>query len=312
MSVLAVTGGIEGDLHEFDARFAASGWCRGRTCPMGSGCYVLELEAVYPTALVQTEVLVRPGRGSGRIRQTPARWVGQKKGVTHMSACDAVDEIGAGGPTPAESVAVPDRAEGGASGERLILFTDAVTAISITLLVLPLVDLAPEVASAHGQASEVITGHLDQIWSFLLSFAVIANVWREHHRAFSSVVKVTRSLTVWNMGWLLSVVVLPLPTEMIAAFGRNRFVAGFYYATLLAGMVCRVVMLRILKTIPGLLDEDDQEPGKLQESYTESYLNALSLVLALVLALAVPVLQYYSLLLLLLPRWALLRCRRAR
>ncbi|MGW1838561.1 TMEM175 family protein [Streptomyces sp. NPDC002067] len=230
-----------------------------------------------------------------------------------MNASDTVDGTGAGGHDPVQQpVPAPGKTEGGAAGERLILFTDAVTAISITLLVLPLVDLVPEVASAHKHASEVITGHLDQIWSFLLSFAVIANVWREHHQTFSSVVKVTRSLMVWNMGWLLSVVVLPVPTEMIGAFGRDRFVASFYYATLLAGMVCRVAMLRILKTTPGLLDEDDQEPGKLQESYTESYLNVLSLVLALVLALAVPVLQYYSLLLLFLPRWALLQCRRTR
>ncbi|RCH64210.1 DUF1211 domain-containing protein [Streptomyces sp. SDr-06] len=193
-----------------------------------------------------------------------------------------------------------------------MLFTDAVTAISITLLILPLIDIVPEAASAHEHASEVITGHLDQIWSFLLSFAVIANIWREHHRTFSSVTRVTRPLMVWNMGWLLSVVVLPLPTEMIGAFGRDQFVAAFYYAVLLASMVCRLAMLRILKTNPGLLDEDDQQPCRLQESYTESWLNVLTLVLALVLALAVPALQYYSLLLLVLPRRALLRGRRPR
>ncbi|OKI08067.1 hypothetical protein A6A06_35010 [Streptomyces sp. CB02923] len=194
-----------------------------------------------------------------------------------------------------------------------MLFTDAVTAISITLLILPLIDLVPEAVSAHQQASEVLTGHLDQIWSFLLSFAVIANIWQEHHRTFSSVARVTRSLTVWNMGWLLSVVVLPLPTEMIGAFGRNRFVAAFYYTVLLASMVCRLAMLRILKTTPGLVEGDGEEGRrKISDLYTVSCLNVLLLVLALVLALAVPVLQYYSLLLLLLPRRAFLRGRRAR
>ncbi|GAA2614675.1 TMEM175 family protein [Streptomyces axinellae] len=141
-------------------------------------------------------------------------------------ASGAIDETGARGAGPGEpSVPAPGRNEGGVSGERLVLFTDAVTAISITLLILPLVDLVPEAASAHEGASEVITGHLDQIWSFLLSFAVVANIWQEHHRTFSTVNKATRSLTVWNMGWLLSVVVLPLPTEMIGTFGRDRFVA---------------------------------------------------------------------------------------
>jgi uncharacterized membrane protein len=174
-----------------------------------------------------------------------------------MGASGIVDETETAGVDPAEpSAPASDRIEGGVSAERLVLFTDAVTAISITLLILPLVDLVPEAASAHEGASEVITGHLDQIWSFLLSFAVVANIWREHHRSFSSVTKLTRSLMVWNTGWLLSVVVLPLPTEMIGAFGRDRFVGAFYYSTLLAGMVCRFAMLRILKTTPALLEED--------------------------------------------------------
>ncbi|MFE3175298.1 TMEM175 family protein [Amycolatopsis sp. NPDC059090] len=222
----------------------------------------------------------------------------------------ASDETGAGG--PGQPVSAPGKSKGGASGERLVLFTDAVTAISITLLILPLVDLVPEVASARGHASEVITGHFDQIWSFLLSFAVIANIWREHHRTFSSVARVTRPFTMWNMGWLLSVVVLPLPTEMIGAFGRDRFVAVFYYATLLASMVCRFAMLKILKADPELLEEDDREPETLRELYQESYLNVLALVLALALALAVPALQYYSLVLLVMPgRRVLQRRRRA-
>lgn len=193
-----------------------------------------------------------------------------------------------------------------------MLFTDAVTAISITLLILPLVDLVPEAASAHEGAREVITGHLNQIWSFLLSFAVIANIWREHHRTFSSVKEFTRSLTVWNMGWLLSVVVLPLPTEMLGTFGRDRFVAAFYYSTLLAGMVCRSAMLRILKATPALFEEDGPEARRrTQDLHTESWLNVLALVLAFAIALAVPVLQYYSLLLLaVLPRLA--RSRRQR
>ncbi|WP_078849980.1 TMEM175 family protein [Streptomyces sp. NRRL F-5126] len=221
-----------------------------------------------------------------------------------MSAGDAVGETGTGGAGPAESPApASDRIEGGVSAERLVLFTDAVTAISITLLILPLVDLVPEAASAHEHASEVITGHLDQFWSFLLSFAVIANIWREHHRAFSSVTRLTRPLTMWNMGWLLSVIVLPLPTEMIGIFGaRDRFVVAFYYAMLLVGMVCRFAMLRILKTTPALLEDGSEEARRRAgEQYTESYLTVLALVVAFAIAIAVPALQYYSLVLLAVP-----------
>jgi hypothetical protein len=45
MSMLCVTGGTERDLDEFDALFAASGWRRGETYPVGGGFYRLELDA---------------------------------------------------------------------------------------------------------------------------------------------------------------------------------------------------------------------------------------------------------------------------
>ncbi|MYT75720.1 MULTISPECIES: TMEM175 family protein [unclassified Streptomyces] len=231
-----------------------------------------------------------------------------------MGASGVVDENGSGGTGAAEP---PDPAargiEGGASAERLLLFTDAVAAISITLLILPLVDLVPEAASAHEGPSKVITDHLDQIWSFLLSFVVIANIWLEHHRAFSTVAKLTRPLMVWNMGWLLSVVVLPLPTEMIGSFGgQDVFVGAFYYTTLLAGVVCRLGMLWILKSTPELLEGDDRERAqrRIEDMYADGYLTAVALVVAFALALVVPTLMYYSLLLLAVP--PRLRGRRAR
>jgi hypothetical protein len=45
MGMLCVTGGVERDLAEFDALFAASGWQRGETYPVGGGYYSLELHA---------------------------------------------------------------------------------------------------------------------------------------------------------------------------------------------------------------------------------------------------------------------------
>ncbi|MGD6741333.1 TMEM175 family protein [Streptomyces sp. BH106] len=192
----------------------------------------------------------------------------------------------------------------GLPSERLLLFTDAVTAISLTLLVLPLVDLVPEAASAHEHARDVIFDHLDQIWSFLLSFAVVARFWYAHHRSYSAVGSLNRSLTVWNMGWLLCIVVLPLPTEMIGSFGRDRFAATFYYLTLLASTVCHTAMLRVLKSHPELLASQGESSRDLvNHSYAESIRNVVALVIALAIALAVPALQFYSLLLLAFTPW---------
>lgn len=45
MLMLCITGGMERDLNEFDALFAASGWRRVKTYPVGAGYFGLELEA---------------------------------------------------------------------------------------------------------------------------------------------------------------------------------------------------------------------------------------------------------------------------
>ncbi|MGW3867437.1 TMEM175 family protein [Streptomyces sp. NPDC005047] len=207
-------------------------------------------------------------------------------------------------PTPPAPSGPAGKETTGLPSERLLLFTDAVTAISLTLLILPLVDLVPEAASADEHARDVIIDHLDQIWSFLLSFAVVARFWFAHHRSYSAVGSLNRSLTVWNMGWLLCIVILPLPTEMIGSFGRDRFTATFYYLTLLASTVCHAVMLRVLKSHPELLTSDDEKSRDLVTgSYAESIRNVVALVIALVIALAVPALQYYSLLLLAFTPW---------
>jgi hypothetical protein len=44
MAMLCLTGGIERDLEEFDRLFAASGWHRSKTYPVGAGYYGLELD----------------------------------------------------------------------------------------------------------------------------------------------------------------------------------------------------------------------------------------------------------------------------
>ncbi|XVQ06878.1 methyltransferase [Spirillospora sp. CA-255316] len=46
MAMLAVTNGMERDLDEYDALFAASRWRRVRTYPVGAGYFGLELLAV--------------------------------------------------------------------------------------------------------------------------------------------------------------------------------------------------------------------------------------------------------------------------
>jgi uncharacterized membrane protein len=65
--------------------------------------------------------------------------------------------------------------------DRLLTFVDAIVAIAITLLVLPLAELTTDIGGQP--VAHLLRTHQGQLWSFLLSFAVIARLWFvQHHR----------------------------------------------------------------------------------------------------------------------------------
>jgi uncharacterized membrane protein len=119
---------------------------------------------------------------------------------------------------------------GGAHGvERTITLTDAVVAIAMTLLVLPLVDLAPDVGD-RGLGS-VLDEHQDVFLSFVLSFLVIYAFWVAHQRAFASVRQPVPGLQLLNMLWLLVVAFLPFPTAVVGRAATDASVP-VYIATM--------------------------------------------------------------------------------
>jgi uncharacterized membrane protein len=168
--------------------------------------------------------------------------------------------------------------------DRLVLFTDAVVAIAITVLVLPLVDAVSEAEDAGESSIEVVTGNLPGIFSFLLSFAVIARLWLVHHRLFGRVEVATRGMMLWNLAWILTIVVLPFPTEMTGTYGDDRFTVALYIGTILASSACLTALSVLVN-------------GRLVAPAASA--TAL-LAVALLLVLLVPAVGYFALLLLFL------------
>lgn len=126
--------------------------------------------------------------------------------------------------------------------ERLLAFSDGVVAIALTLLILPLAELVPEIEEPQRSGLSIITENLAPIGSFVLSFAVIARFWAAHHRVFDGQPRVS-PLVVWvNTIWLFSIVVLPFPTEMVGAFSEDPFTLHFYVATLFVSSALLTVM----------------------------------------------------------------------
>ncbi|QWF83437.1 TMEM175 family protein [Amycolatopsis sp. CA-230715] len=182
--------------------------------------------------------------------------------------------------------------------ERLVFFTDAVVAIAITLLVLPLVDAVPEALGKHHESTEVLSENLPLIYSFLLSFAVIARLWRVHHKLFQHVGALSEPVVLWNTLWVLTIVVLPFPTEMIGAYGNDRFTAVFYIGTMLASSLCQTTLTVIVWRNPALAVEGNPLPARFLHS---SVSTAAALLVAVLLVAFVPGVTYYALFLLLLP-----------
>lgn len=181
--------------------------------------------------------------------------------------------------------------------DRLVLFTDAVVAIAITLLVLPLVDLVPEVKAAGGSAVSVVREHRQEIYTFLLSFVVIANFWLGHHRVFEHVRAYTSAMMRLNLVWLLTIVVLPFPTEIVGAFRTDRFTAGLYIGTILALSICQSALTWMIRRHQEI--EKPDNPVSKRELTGSLLMTGLNLV-AFLLAALIPSVGFYAMFLLLL------------
>ena len=142
------------------------------------------------------------------------------------------------------------------TAERLVFFTDAIVAIAITLLVLPLLESIPE-AAAHDEATGPwLADHVSGLIAFFASFAIVAAMWAGHHRLFHNVAHLSRSLTWINIGWALSIVFLQLPSSMIYQLPQDRWGPVLYITTLLVSELMLTGMAAVISRRPDLL-----EPG---------------------------------------------------
>ena len=130
------------------------------------------------------------------------------------------------------------------STTRLVNFSDAVVAIAATLLVLPLVEEAGSLGD-HGVAA-FLGDNAQRILVFVLSFVVISRFWLVHHEIFKSIDVMSRAVVWVNSLWLLSIVFLPFPTEIIGAADSHDPVSnGLYVGTMLITSVAELVLARL-------------------------------------------------------------------
>lgn len=103
--------------------------------------------------------------------------------------------------------------------ERLILFTDAVFAIAITLLIIEI-----KVPEFHGdEATDAVLGYallhlIPKFAGFFISFMLIGMYWTRHHFLFGFITDYTPRLIWLNMIFLLSIVLMPFSTGFFGEY----------------------------------------------------------------------------------------------
>jgi uncharacterized membrane protein len=180
--------------------------------------------------------------------------------------------------------------------ERLIFFTDAVVAIAITLVVLPLVDEAKDLGKRS--VAEFLSEDSAALVAAAISFVVIGAFWRDHHRLFERATGYTPTLLRANLLWLAGVVFLPVATVLYVSAGKGDRVAIAVYL----GTVTAVMFMSRIEE--GILIRSGLRSGP-PLAKTDLWIETTPLFLisvALMLALVFPALGLWPVLILLLSR----------
>ncbi len=102
--------------------------------------------------------------------------------------------------------------------ERLILFSDAVFAIAITLLVIEI-----KIPELHEEVSDMAILHslkhlIPKFIGFIISFLLIGLYWTIHHRLFGFVINFDRKLLFLNLLFLFFIVLMPFSTGLYGEY----------------------------------------------------------------------------------------------
>jgi uncharacterized membrane protein len=108
---------------------------------------------------------------------------------------------------------------------RLEFFCDAVFAIALTLLILELKTPAAETIHNSDDLWNSLKGLLPSIFAFFLSFSIIAIQWVNHHEALKWVDKSSPRFTYANVFLMLTIIMIPFTTSLLAEFGFTEAAA---------------------------------------------------------------------------------------
>jgi len=144
--------------------------------------------------------------------------------------------------------------------ERMILFSDAVFAIAITLLII-------EIKIPELEKGETLSEHLmiqkmahliPKFIGFIISFLLIGQYWIVHHRMFGFVINFSDKLIWLNLLFLLATVLMPFSTGFYSEYAGKRVISPviFYTANICLLGISNFLMWRYLSNSKNNLTEN--------------------------------------------------------
>lgn len=179
--------------------------------------------------------------------------------------------------------------------ERFLLFSDAIAAIAITLLILPLVDSVYESTGEGMSAADIVRDNRWEFFSFLLSFVVILSLWLAHQRVYNGVRWVDPPMMVAGVIWLLAIVLMPFTTALIANHSDEQATLVLYVANIAVAIYALTFSTWWLHRHPVDMYQHERMST---DSVNGSLRTSLLISVALVIALTLPQVGFFVMLVL--------------
>lgn len=119
------------------------------------------------------------------------------------------------------------------SSIRIQTLFDGISAIAMTLLVLNI--QLPDTTEKMDNSAllDLLSSMTPRFYIFILSFLLLASLWKVHHRQYSWIKRIDINLLWINILWLLFIALVPFSSSLIGENGHTTAGAFIFHSNLL-------------------------------------------------------------------------------
>jgi uncharacterized membrane protein len=177
--------------------------------------------------------------------------------------------------------------------ERLSAFSDNIIAFALTLLALNLTVFKKGLGSVLAFGD--LTNLLHPFAAFILSFIVVATLWRIYNELFGFIIKIDSTIIVANLLLLLFIVTIPFSASMVSSYFGQTVSTFVYSLNALILALCLNYMVVYIERHPLYLHEGIDK-GKMRTFRISCNVGIINGVVAVAVSFFLPLLSFIILL----------------